>query len=235
VAWIALALLLAVAYLLGRSQGGPGSPRTTPPFEEFRDRIFQSGIFSGGPDVWFEDVGRRTLAKSIECGLMPDDVVLDIGAGALRVGWWLVQYVRPQNYHAVEPVRERIDTAAEILGADIHVHYNDDFEFPDVEFDFVLARSIWTHAAKWMISKMLSEFVENSPPDGVFLASVLPAASEDEDYDGEEWVGKVLKTDPSAGVKHSLEWIRAECDRHGLTFEIVGELHDQIWLLISRE
>jgi hypothetical protein len=193
----------------------------------------ESGMFSGGPDEWFEDVGRRTLAACIENGLMPDHRVLDIGAGSLRVGWWLVHYIEPTNYHAIEPVRDRLDAAAEILGAPIHLYYNTNFDFPDVEFDFVLARSIWTHASKPMISKMLAEFARKSAPRAKFLTSVIYAVTPDEDYDGVDWVGKVLKNDPSGGVKHSGDWIRAECAKHDLSVEEVGDLHGQTWLRIE--
>ena len=130
-------------------------------------------------------------------------------------------------------MRKRLDKAAELLGAGINLLYNDDWEFPDVEIDFVIARSIWTHASKWMIAKMLSEFAEKSSPDGRFLTSVLLARSEREDYKGSEWVGKVLKTDRSGLVRHSLAWIRSECGKNGLTVSSVGDLHGQTWLLIT--
>src|SRR5437773_6599477 len=236
-AFVALILCVSLAYVLGRSNGGRSGGRcsATVTLDDFKAGILKAGLFTGGPEDRFEDVGRQTLATSITVGLMPEHKVLDIGAGALRVGWWLVHYVDPSNYYAIEPARERIDTAARLLNMDINIRYNDDFKFPDVEFDFVLARSIWTHASKSMISKMLAEFAEHSTPEGKFLTSVLLARSEQEDYKGDAWVGKVLETDPSGVVKHSLGWIITECKRHGLSMQQVGDLHGQIWLLIARE
>jgi len=124
--------------------------------EEFEKGLRAAEIWFGGPEERFEEVGRGTLALAIDSGLNPDHQVLDIGAGSLRVGWWILQYIDPKNYHAVEPVKERIDTAVALIDADINVYYNSDWEFPSVEFDLVIARSIWTHASKWMITKMLS-------------------------------------------------------------------------------
>lgn len=140
-----------------------------------------------------------------------------------------------REHHAVEPVRERVDTAAKLLGIDINTYYNDDWEFPDIDFDFVLARSIWTHASKDMIAKMISEFAENSSPQGRFLTSFRSAENDRQDYKETEWVGKVLKSDRAGMVRHSLEWVRNECWKHDLEVEPVGEQYGQTWLLITRK
>lgn len=230
-----IALIVAAAPA-GCGQSEPGAslkPPEATDIEAFKSGLRRAGIWSGGQPHLFEGAGRNTLATMIEFGLMPTDEVLDVGAGALRVGWWLLHYVEPENYHAIEPVRTRIDTAARMIGADINVYYNDDFEFPDVKFDFVIARSIWTHASKRMIAKMLSEFAENSTPESKFLTSVLLARSEREDYQGDQWIGKVEQTDDPGVVRHSLDWIRAEAARNGLTVEVKGDLYDQTWVLIG--
>ena len=203
-------------------------------FPEFRAAVRSSGVWSGGPEENFELVGRNTLATAIQYGLLPNHKVLDVGAGSLRVGWWLLQYVEPSNYYAIEPNRKMIDPIAEKIGAPIHIYYNDDWEFPPIQFDFVIARSIWTHASKWMISKMLSEFVENSAPDARFLTSVRFAQTDQEDYKGDEWVGRSHKSDQPGMVKHSRKWIEDECRKHGLALEVKETLGGQTWLLIRR-
>ena len=221
----------------------PGAPpvpeKVAPPLEATSIEAFEEGlraaeIWFGGPEERFAEIGRGTLALAIENGLNPDGRVLDIGAGSLRVGWWFLHYIEPKNYHAVEPVKSRIDTAVQLIGADINVYYNSDWEFPAVEFDLVIARSIWTHAAKWMISKMLSEFAENSAPDGKFLTSVKLARYPSEDYQGDEWVGRIEKSDAPGLIRHSLSWMKKECKAHGLELEVMGELGKQTWILITR-
>ncbi|NQZ97024.1 MAG: class I SAM-dependent methyltransferase [Myxococcales bacterium] len=196
-------------------------------FQEFEAAMLARGLGLGGPADRFEDVGRNTLATSIKYGLMPSDKVLDVGAGGLRNGWWLIQFIEPSNYHAIEPRKKSIDNAAELIGAKINIYYNDDWEFPDVKFDFVLARSIWTHASKWMISKMLAEFAENSTPDARFLTSVVFPRADKPDYMGERWLGRPL-------VAHSLKWIEDECRKHALSVQVKEELYGQIWLLIEK-
>lgn len=231
-----LVLLLALSYVLGRSDERTGShrPSTRISLQEFKAELRKAGIWSGGPDEYFEGVGRNTLATAITHGLMPEHKVLDIGAGSLRVGWWFLHYIEPSNYYAIEPVKVRIDTGARLLGVDddINIYYNDDFEFPGVEFDFVIARSIWTHASKWMISKMLDEFVENSAPGAKFLTSVIPARSEREDYKGDEWIGT---RDEPGMIQHRLQWIEDECEKKGLSLGVIRrQLFGQTWLLIGK-
>src|SRR5262249_40499575 len=51
-----------------------------------------------------------------------------------------------------------------------------DFTVFGTTFDFVLARSIWTHASKEQICSMLSSFVRTASPAGVFLTSYRPAS-----------------------------------------------------------
>lgn len=204
-------------------------------FEQFREGIDAAGVWSGGHEDDFERVGRMTLATAIEYGLMPDHKLLDVGAGSLRVGWWFLQYIEPSNYHAIEPNHEMIDAAAKIIGKKINVYYNTDWEFPDVEFDFVIARSIWTHASKPMIAKMLSEFAENSSLRAKFLTSFHPAKSAAQDYMGQEWIGKSHESDQSGMVKHSLQWIEDECDKNGLTVRVGDKLRVQTWLIIAKK
>jgi hypothetical protein len=168
----------------------------------------------------------------IDAGLMPSHRVVDIGAGSMRVGWWLMHYIEPANYYAIEPLRDRIDTAARLLGAHINASYNDDFTFPDVAVDFAIARSVWSHASKIQIGKMISEFARTATPGAGFLASVRPATTEEEDYAGDEWVGKGPDSGDPGMVKHSLDWIETECSRHGLTMKVYGELNSQTWVLI---
>jgi hypothetical protein len=231
-----LALLLVLAYLPGCGQSDQRSKLRSVSLSEFKAELKKRGIWWGGADYKFEDVGRGTLSTAIEHGLMPDHKVLDIGAGSLRVGWWLLHYIEPSNYYVIEPVQDRIHTAIEILGADdINVYYNMDFEFPSTRFDFVIARSIWTHASKSMISKMLSEFAENSNPNAKFLTSVKLAQSESQDYKGDEWVGRVEKTGRPAVVWHSLEWMQQESAKNGLTLEVLENLTGQTWVLIARQ
>ena len=128
-----------------------------------------------------------------------------------------------------------IGGASEILCAEVNVTSNEDFEFPNEPFDFVFARSIWTHASKWMIAKMLSEFAENASPDATFLTSVKFPDATHGDYKGREWKGKSKSSGRHYIVRHSLEWIQSECAKNGLTVEVGERLYGQTWLRIRRD
>ena len=72
---------------------------------------------------------------------------------------------------------------------------NDRFDFSvfNAKFDVVLARSIWSHAAKSQIEAMLDSFVAWTNPGAFFLTSYLPATWHrwgQGDYRGSKWVGR---------------------------------------------
>lgn len=92
-------VLIVVAFVLGRSQQPDIAPKQGLGISigDFKRAIQGAGLFSGGPERKYEDVGRQTFAVSVSQGLMPDHKVLDIGAGSLRIGWWYLHYIRPEN------------------------------------------------------------------------------------------------------------------------------------------
>ena len=141
--------------------------------------------FLGGPPADFERVGRLSFEVLLREGLLPSSRVLDVGCGALRVGYWLMRFLDPGRYFGIEPNREMLRIGLEELvepqvveRAAAHFSHNDDFDFAvfGERFDFVFARSIWTHASKPQIRAMLASFAATSSPRGVFLASYHPAS-----------------------------------------------------------
>lgn len=140
--------------------------------------------FLGGPTWTFERVGRHGLEVLLEEGLTPASRVLDVGCGALRLGYWLMRLLDPGHYFGIEPNQEMLALGLGELvepevveRADAHFSSNDDFDFSvfGEEFDFVVARSIWTHASRAQISAMLASFAATAAPGGVFLASYYPS------------------------------------------------------------
>lgn len=140
--------------------------------------------FLGGPTRTFERVGRYTLGVLLEEGLTPRSRVLDVGCGALRLGYWLMRLLDPGHYFGIEPNQEMLAIGLRELvepdvveRAEARFSANDDFDFSTFgeTFDFVVARSIWTHASRVQIGAMLASFAATAAPKGVFLASYYPA------------------------------------------------------------
>jgi SAM-dependent methyltransferase len=142
-------------------------------------------VFLGGPARDFERVGRLCVDVLLREGLSPSSRVLDFGAGALRVGYWLMRLLDPGCYFAIEPNREMLKVGLErivepdvLARAGASFDHNDRFDFSvfGESFDFVLARSIWTHASKSQMAVMLASFARSAAPGGVLLATYHPAS-----------------------------------------------------------
>lgn len=117
-------------------------------------------------------------------GLVPASRVLDVGCGALRLGYWVMRFLDPGRYFGIEPQREMLRIGLEQLvepevvqHAQARYAHNDDFDLSvfGEQFHFVIARSIWTHAAQPQIAAMLGSFARTARPDAAFLASHYPA------------------------------------------------------------
>jgi len=118
---------------------------------------------------------------------------------------------------------------------------NDRFDFSvfDVRFDVVLARSIWSHAAKSQIEAMLDSFVAWTNPRAFFLTSYYPARwyrSGQRDYRGSKWVGRSHERSKPGLIRHSWKWIRAACGDRGLDVRRLPDppFNGQHWLKITR-
>jgi hypothetical protein len=149
-----------------------------------RANELSSRQFVGGRAERFELDGRLQLIALVRRGLTPDSPVVDVGCGALRAGYWLIHFLDEGMYHGVDPTQERVDAArSAILEPGLEkakrpsFSYNGDFNLGvfDVAPRFVLARSIWSHAAKWQIQALLDSFAKDATPDALLLASYHPA------------------------------------------------------------
>ncbi|MGP0103675.1 MAG: methyltransferase domain-containing protein [Solirubrobacteraceae bacterium] len=153
--------------------------------QERAERLAQTR-FLGGPTYDFERMGRAGLEVLLREGLTPSSRVLDVGCGALRLGYWLMRFLDPGCYFGIEPNQDMLNVGLQELiepevveRAEAHFDFNDDFDFSvfGESFDFVVARSIWTHASKAQIGAMLASFAAASAPGGVFMASYYPAGA----------------------------------------------------------
>jgi len=193
----------------------------------------------------FEKIGRMCLVILLKNGLYPENKVLDVGCGSLRGGYWVINFLNPNCYYGIEPDQEKLEIGkSKILGREIledkkpQFDFNEDFNFNcfNQKFDFVIARSIWTHASKKQIIQMLESFIKTKTKHGVFLTSYR-RGYDLTDYKGNEWVGKSHKSNTKGIVAHNFEWIKKVCKERNLdVIEFKDEtINLQIWLRIIQE
>jgi SAM-dependent methyltransferase len=203
-----------------------------------------NGVFLGGPPKAFHAVGCDQLITLLECGLVPEDHVLDVGCGCLRGGFWLMHFLDPDRYCGIEPNRamlslglEQFVPAETVTAKRPRFDHTSSFDFGVFgrQFDFVIARSVWTHAAPRQIETMLDQFVAWSTPGASFVTSYLKADSPDQHYVGESWVGRDHIFGTPGMVRYTPDWIVSICHKRGLRVrELRRRVNSQIWLWIDR-
>ncbi len=204
--------------------------------------LYKKNVFLGGPLKYFESVGRSCLVVLIKNGLYPNNKVLDVGCGLLRGGYWIINFLNSGCYYGIEPNQDMLELGkSKILGEEIleyknpHFDFNDEFIFDcfNVKFDFVIARSVWTHASKKQIVRMLDSFINTKTEHGIFLTSYVKG-NKLSDYKGSEWVGRSHKSNTPGIIAHNFEWIKKVCKERNLdVIELTDErINRQIWLKI---
>lgn len=201
--------------------------------------------FLGVPRETFDIGGRAQLTRLLQHGLTPESKVVDIGCGCLRVAYWVVRFLDADCYCGIEPARQRVAYGQEYLFSPDELtrkrprfDFNPDFDVSvfEVEFDYFLAGSIWTHCSKAGIDTTLDGFQRHTGPDGVFLTSYLPPETPTDDYMGETWVGTSHESDTRGVIRHSLDWVKASCARRQLSVQTLPGLDcdSQYWLCIRK-
>jgi hypothetical protein len=201
--------------------------------------------FYGVPVENFEFAGREQLANLLLAGLNPDSKVLDIGCGVLRAGYWLIHFLDPGGYCGIEPHQERLAIGTQsILEPEVlknkqprfDTNPNFDTSVFGEKFDFFLAYSIWTHAAKPQIQTMLDGFVRDSSDHAAFLLTFLPSSWRHADYKSDQWFGTSHESNAPGTIAHSFRWIRSQCAQRGLAVRHLGrdKAHRHRWLEIRK-
>jgi hypothetical protein len=233
------------------------------------EQLAAEGEFLGGRLTDYERAGRLQLEVLIHEGMYPTSKVLDFGCGALRGSYWTMHFLEPGCFFGLDPHPERIELGLkEVVEPELRERlqptfaYNEDFDISvfDVKFDFVIARSVWTHAAKHQIERMLDTFMVSSEPAGAMLVSYHPASKVPDAIRrptlafldkapkvkgaAHRMLGRVPRKEDyqgtewlAANVSHSSEWISDQCKRRGLQVKELdyGIVNSQIWLRIERK
>jgi SAM-dependent methyltransferase len=127
-------------------------------------------------------------------GLREQHRLLDVGCGSLRAGRLLIPYLLPDRYYGIEPeqwlVEEglRHETGHELIQLKrAKLAYRSDFKLTcfGVDFDFILAQSIFSHAGSGDVRLCLKEAAACLRPEGLLVASFV---LDKKNYTGSEWV-----------------------------------------------
>ena len=207
--------------------------------------MFSTVIFLGGDAQLFVPNGQLQLQTLLAHGLEPHHKVLDVGCGCFRAGYHLIRFLDSNSYYGIEPYHLRVDFGLNyVLMPEHHaknpmVKKHKDFSFSafDTCFDFILARSIWTHASQNQICTMLDQFKQTTTEAGVFLTSYVPAVSRDETYQQDTWLGRDDRGERGGYAYHSLEWITEVAASRQLNVEELTThvSNGQIWLKITHQ
>lgn len=200
----------------------------------FKKELLSTGTFLGGPEKLFYTVGRDTLELCKKQGLNPEHKVLEHGSGVFRCGWWLLDYLDPGNYYAVEGDEANIKRGlqalpqdlARKLGGIVHDASCDMGLFgTDITYDFVISRSVWTHMCRADVVKCIRSFSRIAGPDTLYLTSVCLT----------EGIGDNPPGFNLPMTYHNLQWLKHAAGEFGVLVELVPDYQailNQHWLMI---
>lgn len=148
-----------------------------------------------GPPEQYDFMGSTQFRLLATLGLRQDHKVLDFGCGSLRAGRLLISFLRPGNYYGIEPNRNLIEDGLkaelgeQILAVKTPVFsFNDDFSIPfdDVDFDFIVAQSIFSHTSLSIVDRALQNMAARLTWTGLALVTFIEGQ---EDYSGDaDWI-----------------------------------------------
>ena len=135
-----------------------------------------------GPPRQYDFMGATQFRLLTTLGLREHHMLLDFGCGSLRAGRLLIPYLLAGHYYGLEPNRWLVeDGIARELGAAVAAlkrpTFRYDYDFSankfGMQFDYILAQSIFSHAGRDVISVALDSFKARLNADGLILATFI--------------------------------------------------------------
>jgi SAM-dependent methyltransferase len=97
---------------------------------------------------------------------------LDVGAGSLRLGRYLIEYLSEGGYYALEQHKALITSGIEAnnIQRKFHIHLSNNFIVPEENlYDIAWANSIFSHLTLSEIEKAIKNILNSVKPGGVFI------------------------------------------------------------------
>jgi hypothetical protein len=134
----------------------------------------------GPADRWDRQAALQFVTL-VQLGLREHHYLCDVGCGSLRAGRLLIPYLLAGRYHGIEPeewllnegLREHVGRDLELLRAPWFITGSRDFPVPDfgVEFNYILAQSVLTHADPDQVRLFLAQSAKSLAPGGMVVAN----------------------------------------------------------------
>jgi SAM-dependent methyltransferase len=150
-----------------------------------------------GPPGDYDVVGALQFTALFALGMREWHRVADVGCGSLRAGRLIIPYLRPHRYFGIEPEEWLVaDGLERELGADVirakgpTFAYRDDFQIScfGVEFDYILAQSIFSHTYGDLAHKAITNLAGSLSPSGMLLVTYMDDGSLPGPDEGSGWV-----------------------------------------------
>lgn len=146
----------------------PASPYLVP---GFYDEALAKGRHRDIVGGRWDETGRVQMAILHDAGLRPDDHLLDIGAGSMRLGCKAVPFLNPGHYWATDASRALMLRGREVelpepeRLPDSRLIEDDAFEFPGVpeNIDIAIAFGVFTHLPLTSLQLALSNARQRLP------------------------------------------------------------------------
>lgn len=183
-----------------------------------------------GPGDKYDIIGALQFNVMVDQGLREYHTLLDIGCGSLRGGRLFIVYLLPNRYYGIEPHEHLVVDGIQCeIGSSIHevkhprFHFSKDFDLTHfgIAFDYILAQSIFTHAAPQMIGKCLNEAKRCLKKDGMFIATYFQG---NYNYTGTTWA-------QAPDARYTPEWMKKTVQEHGFVYRNLPYKHPsgQTW------
>lgn len=187
-----------------------------------------------GPPALYDLVSHMQFNLLTLLGLREEHTLLDIGCGSLRGGRLFIVYLRSGHYFGLEPDAQLIQEGIEKeLGPGLielkKPRFSHDSELTctlfNREFDFLLAQSIFSHAAPAQIRRCLAQARACMRADSLFAATFVEG---DENYAGDHWVYPRC-------VTYRFSWLADTAAEAGLACSRIQWFHPnrQTWVLLT--
>lgn len=189
-----------------------------------------------GPPKQYDFMGATQFRLLTTLGMRENHRVLDFGCGSLRAGRLLIPYLNENCYFGIDPnewlVRDAIRN--EVGQHQIEIKRpsfdsNSDFRMDvfGVEFDFIVAQSIFSHTSPALVLRVLNGFREVAVATAVIACTFIEVAESEAFGPGDEWIY------PGC-VGFTREEIADFFDKAGLSFVRIPWYHPrQTWYLAA--